>query len=81
MTSKRDDGGPAFPKLEWYSLEDGGYEDRGPSGMTLRDWFAGQALQGLIACDGRYGLGNGNIGLDAIDAYRLADAMLRERAD
>jgi hypothetical protein len=34
-----DDGGPAFPvRMAYYS-----------TGMTLRDWFAGMALQGLLA--------------------------------
>ena len=37
MTSK--DGGPAFPLYE---------ED----GMSLRDWFAGQALAGILAAGG-----------------------------
>lgn len=50
-------------------------------GMTLRDWFAGQALTGVIAYQDR--------GLDVHDplpsqviariAYELADAMLLER--
>lgn len=42
-----DDGGPAFPFQE---LHDNGLPvavaDRG---MSLRDWFAGQALAGLLA--------------------------------
>lgn len=41
MASK-DDGGPAFPRpaSEYTS---------GERGMSLRDWFAGQALAGLCA--------------------------------
>lgn len=35
----RDDGGPAFPLKEPVSSD--------AAGMTLRDWFAGQALAGL----------------------------------
>jgi hypothetical protein len=43
-------------------------------GMTLRDWFAGQALQGLLAST------KTSDGLAiAKDAYILADAMLRAR--
>jgi|NOAtaT_7_FD_contig_51_1432783_length_295_multi_1_in_0_out_0_2 hypothetical protein len=42
-------------------------------GIPLRDWFAGQALAGLISVDG----------LDAEtaswQAYQYADAMLRSR--
>lgn len=37
-----DDGGPAFPMPDT-ELQDGW------QGMTLRDWFAGMALQGLLA--------------------------------
>lgn len=37
------DGGPAFPVLE---SEAWGEPTRG---MSLRDWFAGQAIQGLMA--------------------------------
>ncbi len=39
------DNPPAFPFL----LPDGG----GESGMTLRDWFAGQALGNPAICDGQ----------------------------
>lgn len=44
-------------------------------GMTLRDWFAGQALQGLMA---HFGPADGFI--DAgICAYKLAAAMIEAR--
>jgi hypothetical protein len=39
--------------------------------MTLRDWFAGQALIALLT-NGGYG------DYTAEDAYKIADAMLRE---
>lgn len=42
-------------------------------GMSLRDWFAGVALLTLN------GAGYDDIAGLAIDAYTLADAMLRER--
>jgi len=50
---------------------------------TLRDWFAGQALVGLLSAmahpeDG--GTHNHYTWDTAEDAYRLADAMLAERA-
>lgn len=63
----RNDGGPAFPTAEL-------------DGMTLRDWFAGQALVGLatlfLQAHGTVGeiyKGNAEI------AYMMADAMLAER--
>lgn len=37
MAEKRDDGGPAFPRPM-----------SGQLGMSLRDYFAGQALRGLV---------------------------------
>ncbi len=46
-----DDGGPAFPTDAQSALQHDHYE-----GMSLRDWFAGQAVPGLltarIASDG-----------------------------
>lgn len=58
-------GGPAFPgqdECEWFY------------GMTLRDWFAGQALAGEMTRD------DGGHRLDvARRCYAFADAMLRER--
>ena len=42
MTHKIDDGGPAFPMSGDPNVE----FDRG---MSLRDWFAGQALAGMTA--------------------------------
>ena len=55
------------------------YEGR--AGMTLRDWFAGQALVGLMshnAHDHCPLFGDGEP--FARDAYLVADAMLAERA-
>lgn len=43
------------------------------AGMTLRDWFAGQALIGLIARSGVTGATD--------NAYKYADAMLARRRD
>jgi hypothetical protein len=41
--------------------------------MTLRDWFAGQALVGAVV--------NGELGANSAAelCYRFADAMLKER--
>jgi hypothetical protein len=61
----KDTGGPAFPTL--------GHA----SGMSLRDYFAAKAMQGVLA--------SGNLpkftpDLDVAEcSYRLADAMLEAR--
>jgi hypothetical protein len=60
------DGGPAFPFQDGYGRV---------SGMTLRDWFASQALVGLIADPSR----DGSTDDRARYAYAYADAMLRAR--
>ena len=64
------DGGAAFPRS-------GNDDCTGEFGMTLRDYFAGQALAGALAdptCD-----------VSPIDlakiAYREADAMLAAREE
>jgi hypothetical protein len=44
--------------------------------MSLRDWFAGQALTGLASTYPSY-----QIETLAAQAYRLADAMLKAREE
>lgn len=61
--SAKNDGGGAFP------VECNGYVQ---PGMTLRDWFAGQAIAWLT-CPPR------DFAFMAREAYLLADAMLKER--
>lgn len=70
MDAMNQNGGPAFPRASTGEVID---FDPGEYGMTLRDWFAGQALPGLIALDSDAGI-NGIVS----DAYEYADAMLEE---
>lgn len=46
------------------------------SGMTLRDWFAGQALAGMCANSNNV---SSLFSKMSEDAYALADALLSER--
>jgi hypothetical protein len=62
-------GGPAFPVPGDANMND-------QEGMFLRDYFAGQALAGMLADSER----SGGFSTYAKDAYSFADAMLRERA-
>lgn len=76
--SSSDDGGPAFP-LAW--TERNAYGVEFPSlvaGMSLRDWFAGQALAGLIAQSAGSAFGSDQIA-GARWAYQMSDAMLAAR--
>ncbi len=74
-------GGPAFPRSasvkpdEFITPEHECVVEE-QQGMTLRDWFAGRALSGILA-----GSPNADIGPHgyAHDAYLFADAMLKER--
>lgn len=70
-----EDGGPAFPAAD-ENFGHTGHSTTGLAspGMTLRDYFAANALQAIIAADGTYEYKN-----RAIEAYQAADAMLEAR--
>lgn len=76
MSDHIDEGGPAFP----VSTSDPhiGHQDSRTTwqfpGMTLRDYFAAKAMQGMLARPGSV-----NTKQDAEFAYMLADAMLKAR--
>jgi len=65
------DGGSAFPGLTYISWNG----QKNPAGMTLRDYFAAAALQGMLANSKNYDSFDGYS--DA--AYEYADAMLERR--
>lgn len=70
-------GGPAFPELgnvaynsDWQS----------EPGMTLRDYFAAKAMQGILANPGQLdNITESNAAWVVKDAYLMADAMLKAR--
>lgn len=72
--SEKETGGPAFPQPDL--VEDGHVVSQGQTGMTLRDHFAGLAMQALIAVTPGGDLPHR---MAAADAYRYADAMLEAR--
>jgi hypothetical protein len=66
-------GGPAFPHE--YKYGDG--TAHRCDGMTLRDYFAAKAMQGMLAHEYSWPLRIED--LYACDAYVMADAMLKTR--
>lgn len=75
----KDNGGAAFPS-PGVLMDDGRggeYQQGAYEGMTLRDYFAGQALVRITAAD-QDGVMSPQI--TAMACYRLADAMIAERA-
>jgi hypothetical protein len=84
------DGGPAFPvstreagapNESAYGHQDG-YDTWQFGGLTMRDYFAAKAMQGLIAASGD---SNGVVDYAenpiADSAYAMADAMIRARGE
>ena len=62
-------GGSAFPVMDMKVTKEG---------MTLRDYFAAKAMQGLIAQSAGTALGS-RVEIAAEYAYAAADAMLKAR--
>ena len=86
------DGGPAFPNLEGFddqslpSNVNGHYLRLDHSGMSLRDWFAGQALAGMLASKEDFAdhadiasMSDTYGSMAARYAYGYADYMLAQR--
>lgn len=76
--SKPKQGGPAWPSLRY--TETDGCEYSTFDGMSLRDWFAGQTLIGLINIAPRATNLMGDISPQLVESsYKVADAMIAER--
>lgn len=67
---------PAFPTSNWQKAVpmSSGYSE----GMSMRDYFAAKALQGVLASANLQVV---NFGKIARDSYAMADAMLIVRAE
>lgn len=68
MSADQENGGPAFPATEAHGL------NSGVPGMTLRDYFAAAAMQGLLASEVL--ATNDEF---ASYSYEMADCMLKAR--
>ena len=65
----KNDGGSAFPVHPGITCD-------GQCGMTLRDWFAGQALAGMIGTERWEQIDIKHI---AVGAFDVANAMIEAR--
>lgn len=77
-----DTSGPAFPVFRNHAMwsdTKGGYVDKylPEGGMSLRDYFAGQALIAITQVDHVDGMGDPE--RHAARAYEYADALLKAR--
>lgn len=74
------DGGPAFPS-PGITMPDG-TQPGAHAGMSLRDYFASQALAGMLHDPGKFVVSGHAAWGEAVvaGAFRLADAMVAERA-
>lgn len=92
MSDEINNGGPAFPSLKGFQQnrhvgqEYLAYSANSEGGMSLRDYFAGQALAGILSGDMKNTLtrmaeSKAMSPSDAIAvfSYQAADAMLAER--
>ena len=73
-------GGRAFPCDSIVERDEVGHLhgfEVSSGGMTLRDYFAAKAMQGIISSECNYGAFSDL----ASDAYSIADAMLRAREE
>jgi hypothetical protein len=71
-----EDGGPAFP-LPVDDDRDCCFRfSSGYGGMTLRDYFAAKAMQGMLACQVHPASDEHML---SRDAYTVADAMIKAR--
>jgi hypothetical protein len=69
------DGGPAFSgSYEEFDCDNDRWRVVSSGGMTLRDYFAGQALHNMLG-----GGHKPNYDIAASDAYLYADAMIKAR--
>lgn len=86
-----EDGGPAFPQFDIDASQRDGHGDLiepftvASGGMSLRDWFAGQIINGIVSNREQWLAYMADRGATPAEAYvaevsyDLADAMLKAR--
>ena len=86
MSNQIDDGGPAFPIPPYGTGDPRDGMTTARDGLSLRDWFAGQALATMTAStywceDPQKKINLEHYGAEARTAYAVADAMLAARKE
>lgn len=90
MSNEVNNGGPAFPVpiiVQQDTKTEDVFDFVGLSGMSLRDWFAGMALQGDWAAQSTAeGMWSNQVMIEilqdrAVVYYRMADAMLKQKGE
>lgn len=81
MSDEINNGGPAFPKTGYFKPElEAVFDSENQDGMTLRDYFAAKAMQGMVSTVKFLKEAEGlNPDPLAVAAYEIADAMLEAR--
>ena len=76
MATRRPDGGPAYPSQLW--VDDGGQAipDGFTEGLSLRQFYAAHAIQGILASAGEGTVGPAFAKRVAVEAFVVADAMI-----
>lgn len=79
MSNEKNNGGPAFPRP--FSKDETYADERieAQDGMTLRDYFAAKAMQGLNSSNGPTWFADSDVPEMARRAYLMADAMIKAR--
>jgi hypothetical protein len=79
--SNTNTGGPAFPTPKFDLNEAGQLTSFSvdTDGMTLRDYFAAKAMQGLVERNTNLDLTPHEACVTSVFAYQMADAMLEAR--
>ena len=78
MNKNIDDGGPAFARDSHMDKQIGLYVQQ--QGMSLRDYFAAYAMNGICSSRSHSDL-NGHAIASARVAYNIADAMIKARKE
>lgn len=80
---EEDKNKPVFPSTTFFENEGEIINFGGHLGITMRDYFAAKAMQGMLASGANwsnmYQCDNGKITGDVLSAYKIADAMLKAR--